>query len=210
MPPAAAAVGGWGPLASLGLGGVSILDNIFGSGADSRDMQQQGLDMQQRLGEAQLPDIQRRSELNQFLEDLLKDKMANPQGPEQFLDLDPVVQQFYPDMNLIPQSVYQANSPGIMSRQALDQLMQLGGNVGTGGVHGFSNQAVGIGEDRRDEFKQNINSIVRALLMSGALNRQGANDPSSMPSRAMFGTLPFSSPPALQPQSVGGPPPGTL
>ena len=172
MPPAIAAVGGPAAASMIGLGGASLLDNMFGSGADARDQQQQALDQQSQLAQAQLPDIQRRTELNQWLQDTLQGQYANPQGPSQFLDLDPVFQQFYPDKSLLDNDMFSQISPGIQRKSAFDQLQGLGGNVGTGGIHSNAQLASGIGESRRGEFSDNISQIVSALLQSGALQQQ--------------------------------------
>lgn len=210
MPPAAAAAipaMGW---AGIGLGGASLLDNLFGSGAQARDQQQQALDQQNALAQAQLPDIQRRTELNQWLQDTLQNQYASPNVPSEFLDLDSVFQQYYPDKQLLDNDMFSRISPGIQRKQAFDQLQGLGGNVGTGGIHSQAQLASSIGESRRGEFSDNISQIVGMLLQQMG---QGANDPGSMPSRGMFGqpdfsgVIPPAAPSVIPPQTVGGPPP---
>jgi len=179
MPPAALAAPsalGW---AGIGLGGASLLDQLFGSGADQRDMQQQGLDMQRMLGEAQLPDIQRRTALNAELQKTLMDMFKNPQLPGQFLDLDPVMQQFIPGMDLLDNSLFESVGPGVMSKSALDQLMGLGGNVGTGGVQGFANSAIGVNRGNEQQFQNTIGQLVQSLLQSGAFTKSPSGAPAT-------------------------------
>lgn len=181
MPPAAAAAApsalGW---AGIGLGGASLLDNLFGSGREARDQQGRALDLQEQLANAQLPDIERRTALNQFLEDMLKDRMANPQQPSSYVDLESGLSQYGLGKPLIPQELYSELGPGAMSGIALRELMGLGGNVGTGGVPGFANLATGIGESRRGEFKENIEDIVRVLLQNRQQPQQSAVNPGGM------------------------------
>jgi len=155
----------------IGTTAATFLDNMFGSGKKSRDQQQQGLDMQRMLAEAQLPDIRRRTELNRWLQEQLQGQFADPQTPE-IVDLDGFLQQFLPGKELLPNSLFESVGPGVMRNTAMDKLMGLGGNVGTGGIQGFANLSTGLGESRRGEFSGNISDIVRTLLQSGLLDKQ--------------------------------------
>ena len=138
------------------IAGIGLMDQMFGSGAESRDQQGRSLDLQESLANAQLPDIQRRTGLNQELQDILMGMFENPQVPEQWLDLN----------GRDDTALYNSVAPGVMRNSALQKLFGLGGNVGTGGIQGFSNTANALGESRRGEFSDTVRQLVQSLLMN--------------------------------------------
>ena len=107
-----------------------MLDNLFGSGAQARDQQERGLGLQEEAARAQLPGIQaqsgdqqRQAELYAFLENVLKERMANPQQPGSYVDLESGMGQYTGGSPLIPQELYSQLGPGVMSGRWILRIM---------------------------------------------------------------------------------------
>ena len=120
------------------------------SASKAADQQDAALGLQRQLANAQLPDIQRRSGLNQDLQNylmgILNQSNEGAQLPGQYLDLSSFgATGGGPDL-------YNEIGPGVQRMNALKMLFGLGGNTGTGGIMSNAQMATGIGEARRSEF----------------------------------------------------------
>jgi hypothetical protein len=84
--------------------------------------------------------------------------------PEQFFDLDPVMQQFIPNMKLMDNSFFESAGPGLMRGSALNKLMGMTGSTGTGGIQGFANLSNALNQDNRSNFQGTVQSLMQAFL----------------------------------------------
>jgi hypothetical protein len=110
--------------------------------------------MQRDLAQPQLADTQRKAELNQTLQDMLFGMFENPTLPKNFLDLAGDGNQLFEDVGA-----------GVMRNSMFNKLMGLGGNVGTGGIQGFAQNANLQDMNRRGEEMDTVANLVQTLLM---------------------------------------------
>ena len=165
------------PIIGAAVGGVSLLDNMFGSGKDSRNQQDAALALQQQLANAQLPDIQRRSGLNQDLQNylmgILNQSNEGAELPGQYLDLSSFgATGGGPDL-------YNEIGPGVQRMNALKMLFGLGGNTGTGGIMSNAQMATGLNQQNRSEFGNTVQGIIETLAKQDFM--RGSGDSSAPP-----------------------------